>query len=178
MGREGWDDSIILIFDFRYLVRGSIYSRYFTQACRWSHILFNKLVFKRVKAASDVLVFQLRSDKSYLIKILQILQTVSSFLMSLPLPSVSVIGWPNCFQTNFLYDFGGLKTNCRETLLCTPYWQGLIWDSPCKYHVLRNPAGWLAETHESSEIRTGVKENVIGNPGFSPVILWVHTTEE
>ena len=30
------------------------------------------------------------------------------FLIRIPLPCVSVIRWPKCFQTNDLYDCGGL----------------------------------------------------------------------
>ena len=38
----------------------------------------------------------------------------SSFLISFPLPGVSVIGWPKCFLTNDLYDFGSLDKLPRK----------------------------------------------------------------
>ena len=53
----------------------------------------------------------------HVIKILQNLQTGSSFLISLPLLGVSVNGWPKYFHTNDLLDFGGLDTLSRNVPL-------------------------------------------------------------
>jgi hypothetical protein len=67
-----------------------------------------------------------------------------SLFFKFRLPGISVIGWPICFQTNDLYDFGGLDKLPRN-FLCILCWQGFIWDRPCKYDVLRNRALWLAK---------------------------------